>query len=153
MNGWRFKQNNLQIQPDNYRGTYLTGIELRTSTPTTYVAQHQRPTYLNDSPQGLVWRFHSPRLEAPFVTFGGSIHYIWRLHSLRLEAPFTTFGGSKRDCHSRCAPVWCSSSGRTSCTTLVIASTKIDLWVSHLFTTRNGVFQVYKGSDSSPKKL
>ena len=46
-------------------GTYLTGIELRTSTPTTYVAQHQRPTYLNDSPQGLVWRLHSLRLETP----------------------------------------------------------------------------------------
>ena len=26
--------------------------------------------------------------------FGGSIHYVSRLHSLRFEAPFTTFGGS-----------------------------------------------------------
>ena len=127
----------LKYVPHRHRATYLDTHDLRSSTPTPYVAQRLAARAC---------------LEVPFTTFGGSIHYIWRLHSLRLEAPFTTFGGSKRDCHSRCAPVWCSSSGRTSCTTLVIASTKIDLWVSHLFTTRNGVFQVYKGSDSSPKK-
>ena len=128
----------LKYVPHRHRATYLDTHDLRSSTPTPYV------------PQRLAAR---TCLEVPFTTFGGSIRHVWRLHSLRLEAPFTTFGGSKRDCHSRCAPVWCSSSGRTSCTTLVIASTKIDLWVSHLFTTRNGVFQVYKGSDSSPKKL
>jgi hypothetical protein len=127
----------LKYVPHKLRATYLDTHDLRTSTPTPYVAQRLAARAC---------------LEVPFITFGGSIHYVWRLHSLHLEAPFITFGDSKRDCHSRCAPVWCSSSGRTSGTTLVIASTKIDLWVSHLFTTRHGVFQVYKGSDSSSKK-
>ena len=26
------------------------------------------------------------RLEAPFITFGGSIHHVWRLRSSRLDA-------------------------------------------------------------------
>ena len=71
----------LKYVPHRHRATYLNTHDLRTSTPTTYVAQHQRPTYLNDSPQGLVWRFHSIRLEAPFITFGGSIHYVWRFQT------------------------------------------------------------------------
>ena len=71
----------LKYIPHRHRATYLNTHDLRTSTPTTYVAQHQRPTYLNDSPQGLVRRFHSIRLEAPFITFGSSIHYVWRLQT------------------------------------------------------------------------
>ena len=66
----------LKYVPHRHRATYLTGIELRTSQASSYVPQHQRPTYLNDSPQGLVWRLHSLRLEAPFTTFGGSIHHV-----------------------------------------------------------------------------
>ena len=65
----------LKYVPHRHRATYLTGIELRTSTPTPYV------------PQRLAAR---TCLEVPFTTFGGSIHYIWRLHSLRLEAPNAT---------------------------------------------------------------
>ena len=69
----------LKYIPHRHRATYLNTHDLRSSTPTTYVAQRLAARAC---------------LEVPFTTFGGSIHYIWRLHSLRLEAPFTTFGGS-----------------------------------------------------------
>ena len=76
--------------------------EVRTSQASSYVPRHPRPTYLNthdlrtSTPTPYVAQRLAARacLEAPFTTFGGSIHYVWRLHSLRLEAPFTTFGGS-----------------------------------------------------------
>ena len=71
----------LKYVPHRHRATYLDSHDLRSSTPTPYVPQHQRPTYLNDSPQGLVWRLNSLRLEAPFITFGGSIYYVWRLQT------------------------------------------------------------------------
>ena len=62
----------LKYVPHRHRAAYLNTHDLRSSTPTPYVAQ----------------RFATRAcLEVPFDTFGGSIYYVWRLHSSRLEAP------------------------------------------------------------------
>ena len=65
----------LKYVPHRHRATYLNTHDLRSSTLTPYV------------PHRLAAR---TCLEAQFITFGGSIHYVWRLHLLRLEAPNAT---------------------------------------------------------------
>ena len=56
----------LKYVPHKLRATYLDTHDLRTSTPTPYV------------PQRLAAR---TSLEARFITFGGSIHYVWRFQT------------------------------------------------------------------------
>ena len=60
----------LRYVPRPPRPTYLAGIELRTSTPTTYVAQRLAARTC---------------LEAPFITFRGSIHIIFLTYALFLH--------------------------------------------------------------------
>ena len=66
-----------------------TIIEVRTSQASSYVPRHPRPTYLNthdlrtSTPTPYVAQRLAARacLEVPFTTFGGSIHYVWRLQT------------------------------------------------------------------------
>ena len=56
----------LRYVPHRHRATYLNTHDLRSSTPTPYV------------PQQLAAK---TCLEAQFITFGGSIHYVWRFQT------------------------------------------------------------------------
>ena len=76
----------LKYVPHRHRATYLNTHDLRTSTPTPYVVQRLAARTC---------------LEAPFITFGGSIHDVWRLHSLRLETPNALVRGCGRSSYSK----------------------------------------------------
>ena len=63
---YRYNQTILKYVPHRHRATYLNTHDLRSSTLTPYV------------PQRLAAR---TCLEASFITFGGSIHYVWRFQT------------------------------------------------------------------------